>query len=124
MKKIAKIIGVTALILTLVCNLQYSFFFDVKDSPNAAKASYTGLDGTIYCGDSPQTDWKAGTWFYVDPSDPDFNTHVGATYSAGYWYFVQSNDGYDCGLNNPSSDYYFRQNGTYEVTAPKPTYAY
>ncbi len=121
MKKIAKIIGVTALVLTLVCNLQYSFFFDVKDSPNAAKASYTGLDGTIYCGDSPQTDWKAGIWHYVSStqfccSTPGYEDHF-------YW-FEQTNDGYECGLNHPSDDYYFRYMGTYEITSYPPSYAY
>jgi hypothetical protein len=130
MKTIYRIIGVSALILTLVCNLEYSFFFKVKNSPSAAKAAWTSIDmygTTIFCGSEPQNVWKAGTWFQVLPTDWNYNSYVSSTYpyNNGYYYFVQSNDGTECGLNQPSSDTNFRQDYTYEITAPTPpTFAY
>lgn len=90
MKKTYKIIGISALLVALICNLQNSLFFSAENNPNAAKASFT-WEGNLYCGDDngTHTGFRVGTWMPInDPSSP----------YDGQYYFVPSNSGSQCGL--------------------------
>ncbi|MCC8423845.1 hypothetical protein [Mucilaginibacter sp. UR6-11] len=126
MNKVVKIIGVSALIVTLVCNLQYSFFSEVNKQQTGAKAAWTDMYGSVYCGqESDGSYWKAGTWYWVSTTayyNEDFGYPNG--YQDGIWYFVRDNEGSQCGLDMPSTYPGFNYMG-YEITAPNyPQIAY
>ncbi|MDB5005081.1 MAG: hypothetical protein JWQ34_3306 [Mucilaginibacter sp.] len=130
MNKLAKRIGIAALVVALLCNLQYSLFFSVKDNPNAAKAAWTDMYGTVYCGSSPDTGWYPGDWFYLDTSYGsgneayDFYANETAPYNH-IWYFVRNNTATsECGPNETATDPNWNYQGYY-VTAPNhPVVAY
>ncbi|MFD2147426.1 hypothetical protein [Mucilaginibacter antarcticus] len=123
MNKIYKLIGVSALVITLICNLQYSFF-DANKNPNGAQASWTYTDPyylteTLHCGNEPDV-WLPGEWFYVDGSNVSPDISWVYPYMYGYFYFVPDpNSTLQCGLNQPSTYPGFNHNG-YEITAPMP----
>lgn len=102
-------IGVAALTVALLCNLQYSFF-SAKNNPSAAKAEFT-YDGTLYCGtdNGTHTGFRVGTWVQI--------TDTGSSYY-GWYYFVPSDSGTQCGL--PDEEGAPRYDG-YVVTSTPPT---
>jgi|GEM_PF-1523767 len=126
MNKLTKRLGIAALVVALLCNLQYSLFFSVKDNPSGAKAAWTDMYGTVYCGTSPDTGWYPGEWFYLDttPGGPnehwDFYGNVCDYFGVAHhiWYFVRNNTATsECGPNETASESYWNYNGNY-VTAP------
>jgi hypothetical protein len=125
MNKIYRILGVAALVVTLVCNLQYSFY-DANNSPNAAQAEWTYTDPyyateTVYCGSAPDRAWIPGEWIFVPPAYvSSYIASVYPYYDGYYWFRPDPTYTYQCGLNDPSDDPYFRHNYTYEITAPNP----
>lgn len=122
MNKIAKKIGIAALVVALLCNLQYSLFFSVKDNPSAAKAAWTDMYGTVYCGYAPDTGWFPGDWYYLDTSAGSGNESYDFYGYGHIWYFVRNNTASsECGPNETPA---YTYNGYY-VTAPEhPTMPY
>jgi hypothetical protein len=137
MNKFAKRIGIATLVVALLCNLQYSLFFSVKDNPGAAKAAWTDMYGTVYCGNSPDTGWYPGEWIFLDttpgtptaPNPNDVYDFYGYLYGPGVphhiWYFVRNNTATsECGPNETATDPTWNYKGYY-ITAPDhPTVAY
>jgi len=124
MKKTFKMVGIAAVAVALICNLEYSLFFSVKDSPNAAKASWTSVDTghsttTMFCGTEPDRTWWLGDWY--GPVFDSYVTSQAPSYSSGFWYFIPSNSGSMCGLNSPSYDTGFRWQGQWEITNNVPS---
>jgi hypothetical protein len=117
MNNIAKKIGITTLVIALICNLQYSFF-NVNDNPSAAKAGWTDMYGTAYCGNSPDTSYYPGEWFWLDTT-PCSGNNAYDFYGIGYiYYFVRVNTGTsECGPNETASLPWWNYQGNY-VTAP------
>jgi hypothetical protein len=107
MKKVLKITGIAALALILVCNLEYAMFSgDMKSTPNKAFADhYTALDGTVYCGTSPDKTVFAGYWEYIDFDDYAYNHPSDPypifqnDYGDGFYVFTPDDEGPDCGPN-------------------------
>lgn len=101
MKKLLKIAGVLAVVITLVCNLQYAVFdYDNTRNPGTANAAWTDMRGTYYCGSSPYTDTRVGNWSWV--ANSFYSTYYGYYgYSSGFWLFTPSNYGTQCGQANP-----------------------
>ncbi|TSJ43049.1 hypothetical protein FO440_02335 [Mucilaginibacter corticis] len=66
MKKVLKIAGIAALVITLICNLEYAIFSGgMKSSPKAladwSGTSHGGRSGH-WCGNSGDTTLHVGTW--------------------------------------------------------------
>ncbi|MES2808439.1 MAG: hypothetical protein V4619_07425 [Bacteroidota bacterium] len=118
MNSITKKIGIAAVAVALICNLQYSFY-SAKENPSAAKAGWTDAYGVAWCGAENSTEAYPGTWTYL-PTDEYSYYHEYDFYELGYiWYFVRDNYGtYECGPNEAPSSYN-NYNGYY-VTVPKP----
>ncbi|WP_256007183.1 MULTISPECIES: hypothetical protein [Pedobacter] len=96
MKKLLKITGVLAVVLTLVFNLQYAAFdYDVTTSPSKAVAAWTDGNGTKYCGSYPETWRRTGTWTFVN--DDFYASYGWYGYDDGFYYFTASNSGTMCG---------------------------
>jgi len=125
MNKLAKRIGIAALVVALLCNLQYSLFFSVKDNPSAAKAAWTDMYGTVYCGQAYDTGWFPGEWFYLDTSTGSGNESYDFYHVGHIWYFIRNNTATsECGPNETATDPYWNYHGYY-VTAPDhPTMPY
>jgi hypothetical protein len=113
MKKLLKITGVIALVVILVCNLEYAIFSgDMKNTPNKALADwYDSGSGIHYCGDSPNIYTVTGWWFWIDYDndywanpyypDPIYDNYPSES-PDGIWIFERDTYGTDCG---PSMTY-------------------
>lgn len=119
MKKTLKIVGILAVVITLVCNLQYAFFnYDVTNNSGAANAAWTDANGTMYCGTTGNTTYRTGTWVWQN--DDYYKVVEGwYGYDYGYYEFFPSNSGTQCGIGyNP----YRPHNNYHDVTNIVPSY--
>ena len=106
MKKIFRIIGIVAVVITLVCNLQYSFFSSPSLRPDQANAAWTDVDGTMYCGSNVGDRFlKTGNWVWRN--DSYYWTEMGwYGYQNGYYEFIPSNSGMQCGQWNVTANHH------------------
>lgn len=97
MKKIFKITGIIAVIITLVCNLQYAIFsYDITNTPNKAVAAWTDASGTKYCGSTGNTTFRTGSWVWRNDDYYKVVMHWYG-YDTGYYEFYVNNSGTQCG---------------------------
>lgn len=120
MKKILKIAGGIAVVITLVCNLQYALIsFDITNSSNKASAAWvdTNGNGNRYCGFTGDRTFRTGSWVWQN-DDYYYRVEHWGGYETGYYVFYPNNSGNQCGAeSNP----YTPHNNFHDVTNIPPT---
>ncbi|MFD2146942.1 hypothetical protein [Mucilaginibacter antarcticus] len=105
MKTVLKIAGVAAMVVILVCNLEYALFTgDMKNTPNKALADWWS-GGTHYCGTTPNTVsatgywqfWNQQYWTYYHNNTPTWPVYTNGGYENGWYVFTPDNNGTSCG---------------------------
>jgi hypothetical protein len=118
MKKMLKIAGGIAVVITLVCNLQYALInFDITDTPNKAVAAWVDAGGTRFCGTTGDRTYRTGTWVWQNDDYYKVVMHWGG-YDTGYYEFFVNNSGSQCGQEFVPSN---SHNNYHDVTNIVPT---